>query len=78
MRNTLFQNLHYPFSSTTNGNKEGDLLNLARAANLYYPKTLKNATNKKGNLERRRDKPNELCKKNYKLYLINPLTLSIV
>ncbi len=54
-RNTLFQNLHYPFSSTTNGNKEGDLLNLARAANLYYPNTLKNAINKKGNLEYKLD-----------------------
>ena len=54
-RNTLFQNLEYPFASTTNGNKEGDLLNLARAANLYYPKTLKNATNKKGNLEYKLD-----------------------
>ena len=41
LRNTLFQNLHYPFSSTTNGNKEGDLLNLARAANLVLPKHLK-------------------------------------
>jgi|MDTE01.3.fsa_nt_gb exodeoxyribonuclease-1 len=55
LRNTLFQNLHYPFASTTNGNKEGDLLNLARAANLYYPKTLNNATNKKGNLEYKLD-----------------------
>ena len=55
LRNTLFQNLYYPFSSTTNGNKEGDLLNLARAANLYYPNTLKNATNKKGNLEYKLD-----------------------
>ena len=54
-RNTLFQNLQYPFTSTTNGNKEGDLLNLARAANLYYPNTLKNATNKKGNLEYKLD-----------------------
>ena len=54
-RNTLFQNLEYPFASTTNGNKEGDLLNLARAANLYYPNTLKNATNKKGNLEYKLD-----------------------
>ena len=35
--------------------KRGDLLNLARAANLYYPKTLKNATNKKGNLEYKLD-----------------------
>ena len=55
LRNTLFQNLHYPFASTTNGNKEGDLLNLARATNLYYPKTLKNAINKKGNLEYKLD-----------------------
>ena len=55
LRNTLFQNLYYPFSSTTNGNKEGDLLNLARAANLYYPNTLKNAINKKGNLEYKLD-----------------------
>ena len=55
LRNTLFQNLHYPFAATTNGNKEGDLLNLARAANLYYPNTLKNATNKKGNLEYKLD-----------------------
>ena len=54
-RNTLFQNLQYPFTSTTNGNKEGDLLNLARAANLYYPNTLKNAINKKGNLEYKLD-----------------------
>ena len=54
-RNTLFQNLQYPFTSTTNGNKEGDLLNLARAANLYYPSTLKNAINAKGNLEYKLD-----------------------
>ena len=54
-RNTLFQNLEYPFTSTTNGNREGDLLNLARAANLYYPNTLKNAINAKGNLEYKLD-----------------------
>ena len=54
-RNTLFQNLQYPFTSTTNGNKEGDLLNLARAANLYYPNTLKNAINAKGHLEYKLD-----------------------
>ena len=54
-RNTLFQNLQYPFTSTTNGNKEGDLLNLARAANLYYPSTLKNKINSKGNLEYKLD-----------------------
>jgi Exonuclease I len=52
----MFQNLHYPFyTSCSNGNKEGDLLNLARAANLYYPNTLKNAINKKGNLEYKLD-----------------------
>ena len=55
LRNTLFQNLEYPFTSTTNGNKEGDLINLARAANLYYPGTLKNRTNEKGNLEYKLD-----------------------
>ena len=55
LRNTLFQNLEYPFTSTTSGNKEGDLLNLARAANLYYPNTLKNAINKNGNPEYKLD-----------------------
>ena len=39
-RHTLFQSLEYPFASTVNGNKEGDLINLARAANLYYPGTV--------------------------------------
>ena len=55
LSNTLFQNLYYPFASTTNGNKEGDLMNLARAANSYYPNTLKNRINKKGNLEYKLD-----------------------
>ena len=27
----------------------GDILSLARAANLYYPNTLKNSVNEKGN-----------------------------
>ena len=54
-RHTLFQNLEYPFTSTANGNKEGDLINLARAANLYYPGTLKNRTNEKGNAEYKLD-----------------------
>ena len=54
-RHTLFQSLEYPFASTVNGNKEGDLINLARAANLYYPGTLKNRTNEKGNLEYKLD-----------------------
>ena len=48
---TLFKNLEYPYLTSTNGNSEGDLLGLSRAANLYYPKTLKNKTNAKGNLE---------------------------
>ena len=42
-RSTLFQNFEYPYLTTTNGAKEGDIMNLARAANLYYPGTLKKA-----------------------------------
>ena len=49
LRCTLFQTLEYPYITSTNGNTRGDVLNLARAANLYYPKTLKNSVNKKGN-----------------------------
>ncbi|MDC0976979.1 exodeoxyribonuclease I [Pelagibacteraceae bacterium] len=49
LRNTLFQTLEYPYLTSTNGNKRGDLLNLARAANLYYPNTLKNSISDKGN-----------------------------
>ena len=49
LRNTLFQNLEYPYLTSTNGNNRGDLLNLARAANLYYPNTLKNSISEKGN-----------------------------
>ena len=51
LHSTLFKNLEYPYLTSTNGNSEGDLLGLSRAANLYYPKTLKNKTNSKGNLE---------------------------
>ena len=47
LRNTLFQTLEYPYLTSTNGNKRGDLLNLARAANLYYPNTLKNSISEK-------------------------------
>ena len=49
LRSTLFQTLEYPYLTSTNGNTRGDVLSLSRAANLYYPKTLKNSVNKKGN-----------------------------
>ena len=49
LRNTLFQTLEYPYITSTNGNKRGDMLSLARAANFYYPNTLKNSINEKGN-----------------------------
>ncbi len=49
LRSTLFQTLEYPYITSTNGNTRGDVLSLARAANLYYPNTLKNSKNEKGN-----------------------------
>ena len=49
LRSTLFQTLEYPYITSTNGNTRGDMLGLARAANFYYPNTLKNSTNEKGN-----------------------------
>ena len=49
LRSTLFQTLEYPYITSTNGNTRGDMLSLSRAANLYYPKTLKNSVNEKGN-----------------------------
>lgn len=49
LRSTLFQTLEYPYITTTNGNTAADILGLARAANLYYPNTLKNSVNEKGN-----------------------------
>jgi len=49
LRCTLFQTLEYPYITSTKGNTRGDILSLARAANLYYPKTLKNPINEKGN-----------------------------
>jgi exodeoxyribonuclease I len=49
LRSTLFQTLEYPYLTSTNGNTRGDILSLARAANLYYPNTLKNSINQKGN-----------------------------
>ena len=49
LRSTLFQTLEYPYLTSSNGNNRGDILSLARAANLYYPKTLKNSINNKGN-----------------------------
>jgi exodeoxyribonuclease I len=56
LRNTLFQTLEYPYLTSTNGNNRGDLLNLARAANLYYPNTLKNSISDKGNAVYKLDK----------------------
>ena len=49
LRSTLFKTLEYPYLTSTNGNMRGDLLGLARAANLYYPDTLKNPISEKGN-----------------------------
>ena len=49
LRCTLFQTFEYPYITSTNGNTRGDVLSLARAANLYYPGTLKNSINAKGN-----------------------------
>jgi exodeoxyribonuclease-1 len=56
LRNTLFQTLEYPYLTSTSGNSRGDLLNLARAANLYYPNTLKNSISDKGNAVYKLDK----------------------
>ncbi len=56
LRNTLFQTLEYPYLTSTNGNTRGDLLSLARAANFYYPDTLKNSINEKGNAVYKLDK----------------------
>ena len=49
LRATLFKTLEYPYITSTNGNNRADILGLARAANLYYPNTLKNSKNDKGN-----------------------------
>ena len=49
LRSTLFQTLEHPYVTSTNGNNRGDVLSLARAANFYYPNTLKNPINEKGN-----------------------------
>ncbi len=49
LRSTLFQTLEYPYITSTNGNNRGDVLGLSRAANFYYPNTLKNPINEKGN-----------------------------
>jgi exodeoxyribonuclease-1 len=56
LRNTLFQTIEYPYLTSTSGNNRGDLLNLARAANLYYPNTLKNSISEKGNAVYKLDK----------------------
>ena len=56
LRSTLFKTLEYPYLTSTSGNNRGDLLNLARAANLYYPNTLKNPISEKGNAVYKLDK----------------------
>tara|TARA_A100001011_G_scaffold400094_1_gene512292 strand:- start:422 stop:1843 length:1422 start_codon:yes stop_codon:yes gene_type:complete len=56
LRCTLFQTLEYPYLTSTNGNSRGDILSLSRAANLYYPNTLKNSINEKGNAIYKLDK----------------------
>ena len=56
LRSTLFKTLEYPYLTSTSGNNRGDLLNLARAANLYYPHTLKNPISEKGNAVYKLDK----------------------
>jgi len=49
LRRTLFKNLEYPYITVTNGNERGDLLGLARAAHLYYPKCIKTPISDKNN-----------------------------
>jgi len=49
LRNTLFQNLEYPYVTVSNGNERGDILNLARCCELYYPGSIKTEINKKTN-----------------------------
>ena len=49
LRRTLFKNLDYPYLTVTNGNERGDLFNLARAANLYYPGCIKTPISVKNN-----------------------------
>ena len=52
LRRTFYKNLFPPFltSSTNYGvsNKRGDIINLARSANYFYPGTLKTSFNEKG------------------------------
>ena len=52
LRRTFYKNLFPPFltSSTNYGvsNKRGDIINLARSANHFYPGTLKTSFNEKG------------------------------
>ncbi|MAJ23352.1 MAG: exodeoxyribonuclease I [Candidatus Pelagibacter sp. TMED64] len=49
LRRTLFKNLDYPYLTVTNGNEEGDLFNIARAAHLYYPGCIKTPISDKNN-----------------------------
>ena len=52
LRRTLYKNLFPPFLTTAqnfgNPGKRGDIINLARTANVFYPGTLKTTFNEKG------------------------------
>ncbi len=52
LRRTLYKNLFPPFLTTAynfgTSNKRGDIINLARSANYFYPGTLKTSFNEKG------------------------------
>jgi len=49
LRRTLFKNLDYPYLTVTNGNERADLINIARASHLYYPKCIKTPISDKNN-----------------------------
>ena len=52
LRRTFYKNLFPPFLTSTNNfgisNKRGDVINLARSANYFFPGTLKTSFNEKG------------------------------
>ena len=49
LRNTLFKLLKNPYITQLGGNKRGDLLNIARSANLFFKDSIKTTFNSKGN-----------------------------
>ena len=48
LRQALFQTLHPPYLTNTNGNARGDVMRVAHAVNLFYPGTLEIPTDAKG------------------------------